>query len=498
MGGIGMPKLTIDRGPQTYSVAFSHARKLAELLEEAGQKLAQPCGGRGVCGKCAVLLVGNVSAPNDAEIRCGARLACQAVICGDAAVILPEAQAMQQIEAGNRAALTPVEPMPGRIGAAVDIGTTTLALRLSDLTTGECLAVTTMLNPQTTVAADVIGRIDAAMKGQLSGLQASIGEAIGTMLLMACAQADCSPETVESLVVTGNTTMLYLFTGRAPASLSRAPFEADCLFGEERTLLNRRVYLPPCLHAFVGADTTCALLASGMLDRPETALLCDIGTNGEIALWHKGQLYIASTAAGPAFEGACISCGCGSIPGAIDRVWVEDGVLRSHTIGNKTPVGLCGSGLVDAVAALLEIEIIDETGAMDEDTYELAEGVSLTQWDVRALQLAKAAMAAGTDSLLHAAGCPADEVTAVYVAGGCGSHLNISNAARIGLIDPALADRVRVIGNAALDGAAMFLMDTTMWKRAAALRQQVKHVRLDGNTYFSQRYVDAMMFESDV
>lgn len=490
-----MPTLTIHRGPQTFSVDFDHAEKLSALLAKAGQPLAQPCGGRGVCGKCAVLLTGDVSVPNDVETRCGARLSCQAVVFGDAAVILPETQAMQQIEAGSLAALTPVQPMPGRIGAAVDIGTTTLALRLYSLQTGACLAVATMLNPQTSVAADVIGRIDAAMKGQLSGLEATIAEAIRTLLRTACTQADVLPEDVESLTVTGNTTMLYLLTGRDPTSLSHAPFEADCHFGEERPMLDRHVYLPPCLHAFVGADTTCALLASRMLDKPDTALLCDIGTNGEIALWHKGQLYIASTAAGPAFEGAGISCGCGSIPGAMDRVWVEDGALQVHTIAEKKPVGLCGSGLVDAVAALLDMEIIDETGAMDDDAYELAEGVSLTQRDVRALQLAKAAMAAGMDSLLHAAGCPESEVAAVYVAGGFGSHLNITSAARIGLIAPVLADRVRVIGNAALDGAAMLLMDTTLRAKAADIRQQAQHVRLDGNAYFSQRYVDAMMFE---
>lgn len=491
-----MPTLTIHLVPQTFSVAFSHAQKLSALLAQAGQALGQPCGGRGVCGKCAVLLEGDVSAPNDAEIRCGARLACQAVVHGDAEVILPTAKAMQQIEAGSDAALTPVQPMPGRLGAAVDIGTTTLALRLCDLTTGACLAVATMLNPQTTVAADVIGRIDAAMKGGLPALRSAVETALLTLLRTACAQADCPPEAVESLVITGNTTMLYLLTGRDPACLSRAPFEADCFFGEERMLLGRRALLPPCLHAFVGADTTCALLASGMLDRAETALLCDVGTNGEIALWHRGQLYIASTAAGPAFEGAGISCGCGSIPGAIDRVWVEDGGLRIHTIAEERPAGLCGSGLVDAAAALLEMEIIDETGAMDEDAYELAEGVALTQRDVRALQLAKAAMAAGMDSLLHAAGCAENEVAAVYLAGGFGSHLSVRSAARIGLIAPALADRVRVIGNAALDGAALLLMDTALQGRADQLRRQAQHVRLDGNAYFSQRYVDAMLFEA--
>ncbi|MBQ2954310.1 MAG: DUF4445 domain-containing protein [Clostridia bacterium] len=488
-----MPTLTIHRGHQAFSVAFSHAQKLSALLAQAGQALAQPCGGRGVCGKCAVLLTGDASAPNAAEIRCGARLACQAVIHGDAVVILPEALPAQ-IEAGGSAVIAPVRPMPGRFGAAVDIGTTTLALRLYDLAGGECLAVTTMLNPQTAVAADVIGRIDAAMKGGLAALQSAVETAILTLLSNACAQADCAPEQVGSLVVTGNTTMLCLLTGRDTTSLSRAPFEADCLFGFEAELLGRRCCLPPCLHAFVGADTTCALLASGMLDRQEAALLCDVGTNGEIALWHGGRLYIASTAAGPAFEGAGISCGCGSIPGAIDRVWVEDGGLRIHTIGGKKPVGLCGSGLVDAVAALLEMEIIDETGAMDDESCELAEGVALTQRDIRALQLAKAAIAAGMDSLLHAAGCPESAVAALYLAGGFGSHLNAGSAARIGLIPTGLAGRVRVIGNAALDGAAMMLMDTALQQKAGEIRRQAQHVRLDGNAHFSQRYVDAMMF----
>ena len=491
-----MPQLTIHRGPQTYTVAFDDAQKLSALLERAGQAMAQPCGGRGLCGKCAVLLEGDVSAPNDAEQRCGARLACQAMVHGDATVILPDTLPMEQIEAGYGASLTPLRPMPGRFGAAVDIGTTTLALRLYSLQTGACLAVSTMLNPQTAVAADVIGRMDAAMKGQLAALQASIGNAVQTLLRTACAQAGVLPEDVPSLVLTGNTTMLYLLTGRNPVRLSRAPFEADCTFGEACTLWGRQCYLPHCLHAFVGADTACALLASGMLEKQETALLCDIGTNGEIALWHEGQLYISSTAAGPAFEGAGISCGCGSIPGAIDRVSVENGGLSIHTIGGRKPVGLCGSGLVDAVAALLELEIIDETGAMEEDSCRLAEGVALKQGDVRALQLAKAAMAAGMDSLLHAARCPESSLAAVYLAGGFGSHLNIAGAARIGLIAPALANRVRVIGNAALDGAAMLLMDTALRDRTALLQRQAQHVRLDGNAYFSQRYVDAMMFDA--
>ena len=491
-----MPTLTIRRGPQCSVVEFTAPQRLSALLEAAGLPMARPCGGRGVCGKCAVMLTGDVSAPNAAEARCGARLSCQAVLCGDAEVILPESRAMAQIEAGSRRPLAPVQPMPGRYGAAIDVGTTTLALALYDLRTGECLATAAMLNPQTTVAADVIGRIDAALHGGSDGLRASIEAALNALLHTAAAQADISAEGVESLVVTGNTTMLYLLTGQDPVRLSRAPFEADCLFGSETTLLDRRCYLPRCLHAFVGADTTCALLASGMLNKAETALLCDVGTNGEIALWHGGQLYVASTAAGPAFEGAGISCGCGSIPGAIDRVDTADGGLRIHTIGNEKPVGLCGSGLVDAIAALLNTEAIDETGAMEDDRVPLALGVSLTQRDVRAVQLAKAAIAAGTASLLHAADCPADAVSTVYIAGGFGSHLRMESAARIGLIPAELAAKAQVIGNAALDGAALLLMDASLRSALDAMASQARHVRLDGNAFFSQRYVEEMMFIS--
>ncbi|MBE5796955.1 MAG: DUF4445 domain-containing protein [Clostridiales bacterium] len=489
-----MPTLTIRRGQQAITLPFDAPAPIAALLEQAGMTFAKPCGGRGVCGKCAVLLEGAVSQPNAAEVRCGARLACQAVALGDARVILPQEQPIGQIEAGCAAALQPVQPMPGRLGAAIDVGTTTLALRLYDLISGESLASATMLNPQTSVAADVIGRIDAAMHGGQEKLRASIVSALHALLFRACAQADRAENEVASLVVTGNTTMLYLLTGREPTALSRAPFQADCLFDFECELLGRRAYLPPCLHAFVGADTACALLASGMSESGETALLCDIGTNGEIALWHRGRLSVASTAAGPAFEGAGISCGCGSIPGAIDRVDVESGALRLHTIGEQPAAGLCGSGLVDAVAALLATGAIDETGATEDDRCLLADGVALTQQDIRAVQLAKAAMAAGVAALLYDGGCRESDVASVCLAGGFGSHLNVGSAAAIGLISRGLADRVRVIGNAALDGAAMLLMDTSLRQKLRSLSAQAKHVRLDGNPFFSGRYIEEMLF----
>lgn len=492
-----MATLTIHQGHKAVKLSFDAPQPLSSLLATAGFSTGQPCGGRGSCGKCAVLLTGDASTPNHAEQRCGLRLACQAFITGNAEVTLPYLLPMTQIAGGSAADLHPSQPMPGKLGAALDIGTTTLALLLYDLTSGECLGRASMLNPQTAVAADVISRIDAAMKGRAQELRQQIEGAIDALLAAACSSTDATTASVGAMTITGNTTMLYLLTGRDPKPLSCAPFRADCLYGTETHLQDRMVYLPDCMHAFVGADTTCAILASGMLERSETALLCDVGTNGELALWHQRRLYIASTAAGPAFEGAGISCGCGSIPGAIDQVAVKDDQLVCHTIDEATAVGICGSGLVDAIAAMRETETLDETGFLEDDEFPLRDGITLTQGDIRAVQLAKAATNAGIMSLLSAAGCDTAAVTTVYLAGGFGSHLNIRNAARIGLIPAELADKVQVIGNAALDGAALLLMDTRLREKTAHMRDIAQHVRLDGNPEFAACYVEAMLFPEE-
>ena len=489
-----MAILTVRQNQRVATQTFDPPMALSTLLNEAGFAVTQPCGGRGTCGKCAVLVDGVVSVPTAAELRCKTRLACQVVLLGDAEVTLPNHLPMEQIQGGKQLDFQPKKPMEGQYGAAVDIGTTTIALQLYDLSSGSCIGAASMLNPQTSFAADVIGRIDAALHGKANALQKQVTNAITTLLAAACSQGSVAVSDVASMVITGNTTMLYLLTGKDPSALSRAPFLADCFFGTEIDALNAKCYLPRCLHAFVGADTTCALLACGMTKRSETALLCDIGTNGEMALWHQGRLYIASTAAGPAFEGAGISCGCASVLGAIDRVTVVNGNLHCHTIGNQPAVGICGSGLLDAVASLLDTEQMDETGYLEEEV-NLTENVTLTQADIRAVQLAKAATYAGIMSLLSAADCDITKVEKLYIAGGFGSHLDLRSAVRIGLIPAELASRVEIIGNAALDGAAMLLMDTTNREQIAAFEGCTEHVRLDGNPDFADLYVEAMLFE---
>ena len=248
------------------------------------------------------------------------------------------------------------------------------------------------------------------------------------------------------------------------------------------------VYLPPCIAAFIGADTVTATLASDLREIPETALLCDIGTNGEMVLWHENTLYACSTAAGPAFEGAGISMGMGGKTGAIDRVWVTDGEIHAHVIGEADPVGLCGSGLVDAVAALLDTELLDDDPAV------ISHPVEIIQEDIRAVQLAKSAIHAGMRTLIHTARLDCDDVATLYIAGGFGSYLNVQSAGKIGLLPEELTDRVTVLGNAALTGASMLLLCADLRPACETLAKETQVVELAANPVFVSEYMERMMF----
>ncbi|MGI5976631.1 MAG: ASKHA domain-containing protein [Candidatus Limivicinus sp.] len=474
---------------------FTGEQKLSELLSQAGYLVDHPCGGRGVCGKCAVEVTGCVSEPNAAEKKAGKRLSCQAVVLGDAEVFLPDSRDTRIQMSGRETEAA--DPMAEGIGAAVDIGTTTLAMKLYDMESGKTLSSAARTNPQRSIAADVMGRIGAAMAGQGETLKNLIRDALSKMLDEACGKAGVSRDDVSVMVITGNTTMLYLLEGSDPSALSHAPFEADRLFGEESSLFGKKVYYPACMNAFVGADISCAVLASRMYTKDETSLLCDIGTNGEIALWKDGRLYVSSTAAGPAFEGAGISCGCGSIDGAVDKVRVEEGRIEAHTIGDVPAVGVCGSGLIDAIAAFLQTGDIDETGAVEGDDLPLRDGVALIPKDVRAVQLAKAAIAAGIRTILETAGVEEEEISALYIAGGFGSHLNVSSAAAIGLIPQSLEKKAVVIGNAALSGAAEILLNRRQKELAYKLASESQHINLGGNPKFNENYIEEMMFGDD-
>ncbi len=490
---------------------------LGELMQQGGHG-HMPCGGHGKCGKCLVTVTGEVSPPTEDERRVlsedelaqGARLACRTAVWGDCAVTTAEQGKGQIVVNGVFPASMrerEISPVFEKYGAAIDIGTTTLAMRLYDRD-GRMLAETSRLNPQSTWGADVISRMEAAMAGNAGRIAGITRRTLNGMLEDLAGLAGIEPTHIGALTVTGNTVMLHLLTETDVEPLTHAPFEAQRLFGEtlsaaelELTSLNADtpVYLPSCIAAFVGADTVTAVLASDMKALPETSLLCDIGTNGEMVLWHEGALYACSTAAGPAFEGAGISMGMGGRTGAVDRVWVNRSAsgteeIQAHVIGEADPVGICGSGLVDAVAALLDTEALDETGFLEDDPAVILSPVELTQEDIRAVQLAKSAIHAGMRTLIETAALSCDEVSALYIAGGFGSYLDVGNAGKIGLLPEELTDRVRVLGNAALTGAAMLLLCGDLREACETLARSTRIVELATNPVFVSEYMERMMF----
>lgn len=481
-----MSVLEVVRGGAVVRIPFDAPQPLGALLALHGLMLPQPCGGRGTCGKCRVALTGECSPPDEAELRHGARLACRAVLLGDCRVELPPPVPLRVLL--DTPPLIPVTPRPG-LGAAVDVGTTTLAATVYDLTRGTVVGCAGQANPQAAVAADVMGRISAALEGQAEALGRWVADAVDALLHACAGNAEVGP-----IVFTGNTAMLCLLAGEDITPLAHAPFTGAPRFGTWHAWRGHEAYWPPCPAAFAGADVLCGILATGLTDAPEPALLLDVGTNSEIALWDGEALTLCAAAAGPAFEGASISCGMGGTAGAIDRVWLEGNRPGVHVLGGGEAVGICGSGLVDAAACLLRLGWLDFTGAAEVPLLPLAPGVALQQNDIRQLQLAKAAISAGVRRLLAERGLQAGDIRRVLLSGGFGQCIHRDSAAAIGLLPPQLAARAEGVGNAALRGASLLLMDPGLAARAASLAAEAQWLSLSGDAAFERMFLEEIDF----
>jgi len=469
------------------------------------------CGGHGKCGKCKIKALGALSPFNyeenkhltAEEIAKGIRLACRTYVHGDCrAERLDNQESQISIVSESRGAIRLGVPAFKEYGVAIDVGTTTLAARLYNAA-GEQIAEDGIKNPQSAYGADVISRLEAALGGKADKLADSIRQAINKLIYSLSFGAGIQSRLIDGAVITGNTAMLTLLTESDPTPLTRAPFDTEELFGKVLSAASlgisslsddTKIYLPPCISAFVGADMTCTILASGLTDSPSPSLIADVGTNGEMGLWKDGELRVCSTAAGPAFEGASIKMGMNGAPGAVDRVTLINGRLSAHVIGNSKAVGICGSGLVDAIACLLDTGELDESGLLEDDPTTIFSPVVLTQEDIRMVQLAKSAICAGIVTLLDASSASESDVDRFYVAGGFGSRLNIHNAARIGLIPQALASRAQAIGNAALRGAALLLLDTEARHKADAICRLATVCNLASSPAFSDNYIKGMEF----
>lgn len=485
-------------------ISAEKGMRLSEILQ-----MAQPCGGHGTCGKCKVKAQGMLSELTEQEkkqltaeeISAGMRLACCTTLLGDCNVEKASDGLPDQIVTDGYMPEISLDPIFGQYGAAFDIGTTTLAARLYN-PKGELLSAVCRDNPQAVYGADVISRLEHALNGNQEPLAGCICGAMDEMLLEMAKDGNVLCGEIDAMVVTGNTAMLYLLTGKNPQTLSRAPFAADCLFGEACTaqslglksiLPHTRVYLPPCISAFVGADMVCAMLAAQIGKDEKPALLVDIGTNGEMGLWDGKVLTVCATAAGPAFEGSNISMGMRGGTGAIDAISWDDGGLKVHVIGQSEAKGLCGSGLVDAVSYMLHAEILDDSGYLEEDPCYLHRQIAITGKDIRMVQLAKGAICAGICVLLNKCALEADAISHMYIAGGFGKYLNMDSAAQIGLFPAALAKKARVIGNGALSGAAMLLLNASYEKAAREIAEKAELLELSANPAFTDLFAENML-----
>lgn len=495
-----MAQLTINNGGGYRTVPAETGALVSDLLRAHVSSFALPCAGNHTCGKCRVRVEGAALPPDAGEqallgpqaLADGIRLACSCRLSGDAVVTLGMAGGAD-ILAWNK---TPdFAHTEAGYGIAVDIGTTTVAMQLFERASGMLLAERLEENAQRGFGADVISRIEACKQEGVARLSAPMRDQLERMAAACLAEAGVAR--LDEAVIAGNTTMLHLYEGLDPAPLAVVPFAVPSYFGcmSRHTLAGAPVYLPRCIGAYVGADIVCAVLASDMLG-DGIQLLADIGTNGEMALARDGRLLCCATAAGPAFEGAGLSRGMPAAAGAIRAVRLADGAATYETVQNRPAAGICGSGILDALAVMLETETIDDSGYLEEP-YEIADsGVAITQRDVRQIQLAKSAVCAGILTMLETEGLDASAVARFTVAGGFGSSMNFASACAIGLFPAALRDNTEFVGNGSLGGASMLLMNRALRAQSEAFARQATELSLSESASFMDYYVDCMSFQA--
>ena len=523
----------------------TNPRVLSEVLAAHGLPLNTRCGQRGLCHGCEVLLrEGKVLMIDGSEVHAPATVqACQCHPAGTARVHIPARSHIElrpQVGATFEIAVPytyqPLfSPVPGRrdTAFAVDVGTTTVVVLLVDLVAGEVLSRAGAFNAQIRFGDNVITRIDVARDpAALAAMQrAIVMETIQPLLLRACERAARPLERIACGAIAGNTTMLHLLCGVDPTPLGIAPFTPRFIAGKQvlacEIMLEADGLAPetplqllPGIAAYIGADITAGVFASGMVFDAAPSLLVDMGTNGEIVLQNGGDLTACATAAGPAFEGCGLRCGTRARDGAVSDLLVslDPFQLESTTIG-QLPLarasGLCGSAYVDFLATARACGLLRENGRFDAtawnripaqhrlaDDGELAfrlngssghGALRISEVDVALLLQAKAAIGAGIDILLEMAGVRAAELGRVYLAGGFGMHLNVAHAIRIGLLPGIRDDQVQVVGNTALAGALLALVDHTTLGKMENLRSQVQVIELNLVDGFEDHYIEHLM-----
>ncbi|NLI92657.1 MAG: DUF4445 domain-containing protein [Peptococcaceae bacterium] len=583
--------------PEGIEANIPEGTSLMQAAADAGIQMEGPCGGKGTCGKCRVLI--------KEEKTEKPVLACKTLVQEDMTVIIPLSEVTLLRKGENdthdlgirimpgiwKKSLTVAEPelrtqksdltrlyeafgqvlpltytalkslpqvlRPGRnpvtavytddqilsleegntenqlFGLAVDIGTTTVVAALMDLITGNVLGVASTTNSQNIFGSDVVSRIEHVINNPqgLEQLQWRSVQVVNTLIDELCSKADILPVNIYRVTIAGNTTMEHLFLGIDPRNLAPAPFipvmthpiELEAREIGLQINSHGRIHLIPNIAGYVGGDTTSVILATQVYDKPGIYLVIDIGTNGEVVLSVDGKMHACSTAAGPAFEGAHIKHGMRAAPGAIEGV-VFNGDIFLKVIGNISPSGICGSGLLQAVQVMLLIGVVTPSGKLitrkegenmclspsvlerlgsdkNGNYFILSypennrEAVVITQNDVRELQLAKGAIRTGIEVLFKEAGITASDVNQVLLAGAFGNYLDKESAVFLGLIPDIPSERIKSIGNAAGTGARMALISDPLLRSASVISKNVKHIELSGRQDFYEMFIRYMGFD---
>lgn len=483
-----MPECKILFLPDNITVTVPAGTSLLQAQIQAGIHPDAPCGGLGTCGKCRVTVEGR-------EV-----LACQTLADRDMIVHTRKHETAQILSDGQTAQTVPDGDAAYVI--ALDIGTTTVVAYLMEGKTGRVLAQSGMLNPQSQFGADVISRIQHVLDGGGEEMQSCIRSALADLAREVCAKAGIAPEEVGTAAIVGNTAMHHLLLGIDPHPLVIPPYmpnvyDAMELDADGLLPISGKVRILPNIAGFVGGDTVGCMTSVRFDQLEELTLLVDIGTNGEMVLGDKHRRIACSTAAGPAFEGAKISCGMRGADGAVDHVYYRGGKIIPHVLGGGEAVGLCGSGLLDLIAVLLDAGILDESGCLEEREYRLTENVTLTQKDVREVQLAKAAIRAGVELLAQNLGVQVEDIQQVLLAGAFGNYMTPASACRIGMIPPVLEGRIKTIGNAAGAGAKLCALSVREFEYSKALAKGTEFLELASLPQFQDQYVDALEFEEE-
>jgi len=552
-------QVTLQREQNIVLLYCNDHENLMECLAKQDIHINTACGGRGTCGKCKIkLLQGTLEITGadrivftEKQLKEGFRLACTAYPFEDITIQLAEAaevefeviianekeqnQKWKNEKELNKKDLTETTGKSdqrstedcesirnlgeldsggdSRYGIGIDLGTTTLALSMVDLSNGKTIDTYTSVNHQRTYGADVITRIQRSNQGKQKELQECIRQDLLVGIRSLIEKTGIKVGELEKITIAGNTTMGHLLLGYSCESLGMYPFTP---INVQETIVNFReifgsdesqaeVVLLPGISTFVGGDITAGLLVCDFDKTDNINMFLDLGTNGEMAIGNRDSILVTSTAAGPAFEGGNISCGVGSIAGAISSVEIENERIHVKTIGDKAPIGICGTGVLELTSELLKEKIIDDTGLLSPQFFDSGYMVVnhkelpmvFTQRDIREFQMAKAAIRAGIEILVREYGISYDTIDTIYVAGGFGYKLNMEKALYIGMLPKELTGKIRTIGNSSLQGAINYLTDQQASKRAQDILRVAEEKHLSNHEDFNDLYIAYMGFEQD-